>query len=320
MRAINENLVRNVSMRLLMLGAGGVGGYFGARLHEGGADVTFLVRPKRATLLRERGLRIYGVRGELHIQAPKLLVSGDTALETFDAVIVSCKAYDLDASIDAIRPYVGPQTLVLPLLNGIKHLETLDAAFGAQRVLGGLAQVSTTIDANGDIKQFTDVQTLVYGARSDAQSPGAEALDRALKQGKFDARLSRTIMLEMWEKFVLLCSLAGMTCLLRATVGELAATQDGAQLMNRMLDDCSATAAAADFRPREKYMTSIRGVLTQAGSPLEASMRRDLEAGGRTEGDHVVGDMLRRATAAGVDSPLLRAAYCHLQAHEQRIS
>jgi 2-dehydropantoate 2-reductase len=258
------------------------------------------------------------VRGELHIQAPKLLVSGDTAQEMFDAVIVSCKAYDLDASIDAIRPYVGPQTLVLPLLNGIKHLETLDAAFGAQRVLGGLAQVSTTIDANGDIKQFTDVQALVYGARSDAQLPGVEALDRALKQGKFDARLSRTIMLEMWEKFVLLCSLAGMTCLLRSTVGEISATQDGARLMNRMLDDCSATAAATDYRPREKYMTSIRGVLTQAGSPLEASMRRDLEAGGRTEGDHVVGDMLKRATAAGVDSPLLRAAYCHLQAHESR--
>ena len=125
-------------------------------------------------------------------------------------------------------------------------------------------------------------------------------------------------MLEMWEKFVLLCSLAGMTCLLRSTVGELAATQDGARLMNQMLDDCAATAAAAGHRPREKYMASIRGVLTQAGSPLEASMRRDLEAGGRTEGDHVVGDMLKRANEAGIDSFLLQAAYCHLQAQQQR--
>ncbi|MBC7984514.1 MAG: 2-dehydropantoate 2-reductase, partial [Candidatus Obscuribacterales bacterium] len=252
-------------MKLLMLGAGGVGGYFGARLHEGGANVTFLVRPKRAALLRDRGLRIYGVRGELHIKEPKLLVSGEPTNQMFDAIIVSCKAYDLDSSIEAIRPYLGSSTLVLPLLNGIKHLDTLDAAFGAGRVLGGLAQVSTTIDANGDIKQITDTQNLIYGARSEAQQGGAEALDRALKQGKFDARLSRNIMLEMWEKFVLLASLASMTCLMRATVGEIAATADGAKLMSRTLDDCAAVAAAAGYSPRANYMTSVRGMLTLLG-------------------------------------------------------
>jgi len=310
--------MRCLYMKLLMLGAGGVGGYFGGKLHDGGADVTFLVRPKRAATLRERGLRIYGVRGELHIKQPKLLVAGDAAQHSFDAVIVSCKAYDLENSIEAIRPYLGPQTLVLPLLNGMRHLETLDAAFGMQRVLGGLAQVSTTIDANGDIKQFTEVQNVFFGPRHDNQNGAAEALEKTLKQGNFEARLSRTILLEMWEKFVLLCSLASMTCLMRAKIGEIAATQDGAKLMNQILDDCVATAAAADNRPRDKYMTSIRGVLTQAGSPLEASMRRDLESGGRTEADHIVGDMLKRARQAGVESPLLQAAYCHLQAQQAK--
>jgi len=305
-------------MRLLMLGAGGVGGYFGAKLHDGGADVTFLVRPKRATVLRERGLRIHGVRGELHVDQPKLLISGEHCEQPFDAVIMSCKAYDLETSIAAIRPYTGPNTVVVPLLNGLKHLDTLDAAFGAQRVLGGLAQVSTTIDADGDIKQFTEIQALAYGPRSDAQLATAEDLDKALKLGNFDARLSRDIMLEMWEKFVLLTSLAAMTCLMRANVGEIAATQDGVALMNRTLDDCAATATAAGHAPRGKYLANVRAVLTQTGSPLEASMRRDMEAGGRTEGDHVVGDMLRRATAAGIDAVTLRAAYCHLQAHEGR--
>ncbi len=307
-------------MRLLMLGAGGVGGYFGARLHEGGAEVTFLVRPKRAAILRERGLRIYGVRGELHIKEPKLLVSGVSAQETFAAVIVSCKAYDLNSSIEAIRPYVGLHTLVLPLLNGMKHLDTLDAAFGVHRVLGGLAQVSSTIDANGDIKQLTDTQSMVYGARSEAQQAGTEALDAALKKGNFDARLSRNILLEMWEKFTLLTSLAAMTCSMRANVGEIAATQDGAQLMSRMLDDCASVANAAGYMPRANYLTSVRGVLTQKDSRLEASMRRDMESGGATEADHVVGDMLRRASEAGIDAPLLRAAYCHLQAYEARRS
>jgi 2-dehydropantoate 2-reductase len=304
-------------MRLLMLGAGGVGGYFGARLHEGGADVTFLVRPKRAAVLRDRGLRIYGVTGELQIK-PQLVVSGESPGQNFDAIIVSCKAYDLDDSIKSIEPYAGTQTLIVPLLNGMKHLDTLDAAFGANRVLGGLAQVSTTIDANGDIKQFTDVQNIFYGARNDAQHAAAERFDQAIKPGQFVTRLSRDIMLEMWEKFVMLCSLASMTCLFRAKVGEIAATPDGAKLMLSTLEDCCAVAKAAGHPPREKFLASIRGVLTQTGSPLEASMRRDLEAGGRTEADHIVGDMVRRATAAGIDAPLLRAAYVHLQAHEAR--
>jgi 2-dehydropantoate 2-reductase len=305
-------------MQLLMLGAGGVGGYFGARLHEGGADVTFLVRPKRASILRERGLRIYGVRGELHIKEPKLLIAGELVEQSFDVVIVSCKAYDLDSSIEAIRPYVGPQTLVLPLLNGMKHVDTLDVAFGTDRILGGLAQVSSTIDANGDIKQLTDTQSLVYGARSETQQGGVERLDRALQQGNFDARLSHNIMLEMWEKFTLLTSLAAMTCLMRSNVGEIADTQDGSDLMSQMLDDCAAVGKAAGFAPRANYMTSVRGVLTQKSSVLEASMRRDMEAGGATEADHVVGDMLKRARAAGIESTLLAAAYCHLQAHEMR--
>ena len=307
-------------MKLLMLGAGGVGGYFGARLQEGGANVTFLVRPKRAALLRERGLRIYGVRGELHLKELQLIESGAPyrAGTHFDAVILSCKAYDLNSSIDSIRPYVASDTVVVPLLNGLRHLEVLDNAFGADRVLGGLAQVSSTLDSNGDIKQITDVHTLIYGARDESQTAAAEALDRTLKLGEFDARLSRNIMLEMWEKFVLLASLAGMTCLLRANIGEIAATKDGVRLMSQMLDDCAAVAQAAGHPPRANYMASIRGVLTQPGSPLEASMRRDMEQGRVTEADHVIGDMLHRAETTGIDSTLLRAAYCHLQAHERR--
>jgi len=305
-------------MKLLMLGAGSVGGYFGLRLQQGGADVTFLVRPKRAAQLRDRGLRIYGPRGDLHMNQLQLLESGAAARGSFDAVLLSCKAYDLQSAMDAVRPYLGANTAILPLLNGLQHLEVLDQAFGAERVLGGLAQVSATLDADGDIKQLTDVQALVYGARSAAQAAAAGALDSALQLGKFESRLSRNILVEMWEKFVLLASLAGMTCLMRANVGEIAATQEGAALMLRMLDDCAAVAAAAGNAPRANYMTPIKAMLTQRNSLLEASMRRDMEQGRATEADHVVGDMLRRAIAAGVESELLKSAYCSLQAYEHR--
>jgi len=305
-------------MKLLMLGAGSVGGFFGLRLLEGGADVTFLVRPKRAAQLRGRGLRLYGPRGELHLKQLQLLESGAAPQATFDAVILSCKAYDLPGAMDSVRPHLGVNTIILPLLNGLKHLEDLDQAFGAARVLGGLAQVSATLDADGDIKQLTEVQALVYGARSPAQAAAAAALDSALQLGKFESRLSRNILLEMWEKFVLLASLAGMTCLMRANVGEIAATQDGAALMLRMLDDCAAVATAAGNAPRPIYMAPIKALLTQRNSLLEASMRRDMEQGRATEADHVVGDMLRRARAAAIESGLLKAAYCSLQAYERR--
>jgi 2-dehydropantoate 2-reductase len=305
-------------MKLLMLGAGSVGGYFGGRLHEGGADITFLVRPKRAAQLRERGLRIHGPRGDLHLGPLQLLESGAAAKGSFDAVILSCKAYDLDSAIASIHPYVGTSGVVLPLLNGLSHLDALDRDFGAARVLGGLAQVSATLDANGDIQQLTDAQSLIFGARNEVQAAAAGALEDALKVGKFEARLSRNIMLEMWEKFVLLTSLAGMTCLMRANVGEITGTQGGAALMVRMLDDCAKVGAAAGYTPRSNYLASIKALLTQAESPLEASMRRDLEQGRATEADHVVGDMLRRAQSAGIESQLLKAAYCNLQAYEQK--
>jgi 2-dehydropantoate 2-reductase len=305
-------------MKLLMLGAGSVGGYFGGRLQEGGADITFLVRPRRAAQLRERGLVIHGPRGKLHLQKLQLLESGAAAEGSFDAVILSCKAYDLRSAIESIHPYVGADSVVLPLLNGLSHLDVLDQSFGAGRVLGGLAQVSATLDAQGDIQQLTDVQSLIFGARTEAQAPSAGALESALKMGKFEARLSRNIMLEMWEKFVLLASLAGMTCLMRANVGEIAGTQDGAALMVRMLDDCAKVATAAGSAPRANYLASIKTLLTQANSPLEASMRRDLERGRATEADHVVGDMLRRAQSAGIESQLLKAAYCNLQAYEHK--
>jgi 2-dehydropantoate 2-reductase len=305
-------------MRLLILGAGSVGGYFGGRLQAGGADVTFLVRPNRAAQLRERGLRIYGARGELHLQPLQLLEPGAAAHGVFDAVILSCKAYDLQGAIDSLRVYMSRDTVIFPVLNGLKHLDALDQAFGAERVLGGLAQVSATLDERGDVKQLTDIQTLVYGARSGAQTAAVAALHDALQLGAFEARLSRDIMLEMWEKFVLLTSLAGMTCLMRANVGDIAATQDGTALMRRMLEDCAAVATAGGNTPRANYLSSIAAVLTQANSPLHASMRRDMEQGRATEADHVIGDMLRRAQAAGIESTLLSAAYCHLQAYEHR--
>jgi 2-dehydropantoate 2-reductase len=301
-----------------MLGAGAVGGYFGVHLQEAGADVTFLVRPERAARLRDRGLRIYGACDEVRVKELQVIESGTPHDANFDAVIVSCKAYDLSSAIQAVRPYVGPDTVVLPLLNGLKHLDALDSAFGTRRVLGGLAHISTVLDGNGDIRQLTKTNVLIYGARDATQVAAVEALGRTLKLASFSAQLSNDIMQEMWEKFVVLAVVAGMSCLMRSTIGEIAATKDGAALTLQLLSDCAAIASAAGHAPRMSYMNWIRPGLTNTGSALDASMRRDLEQSRATEADYTIGDLLQRAKAVGIESPVLRAAYCQLQTYEQR--
>jgi 2-dehydropantoate 2-reductase len=298
--------------RFLVLGAGAVGGYFGGRLAEAKADVTFLVRPERAAALNERGLIIESPFGDL-----RLKVQVATA-DTLDGVLA--KAHDLDQSLAAIRPAVGPGTAILPVLNGLRHLDQLDAAFGPERVLGGVAYIAATLTAERTIRHLNRVHGIAFGERSDAVSRRLEAIARAFASTPVNASISDNILLDMWEKFVMISSLAGMNCLMRGSVGDILAADEGESLMLELLAECQAVATASGFPPRAGHREQCRAMLTERGSNFSASMRRDLEAGLRTEGDQVLGDMLRRARANGIDAPLLRTAACHLQVHERRLA
>jgi 2-dehydropantoate 2-reductase len=304
--------------RYLVLGAGAVGGYFGGRLADANADVTFLVRPARAAALNERGLVIESPMGIL--RRPVRVVTADTLTEVFDTVLLTAKAYDLEQAIAAIRPAVGPETAILPLLNGLGHLDLLDAAFGAEQVLGGVAHIAGTLTAEGIIRHLNRVHGIAFGERSGAISHRIEAIARDFASTSVSASASENIMLDMWEKFVMISSLAGMNCLMRGSVGDILAADEGGSLMLELLAECEAVATASGFPPRAGHREQCHAMLTERGSNFSASMRRDLEAGLRTEGDQVLGDMLRRARAKGIDAPLLRTAVCHLQVHERRLA
>ncbi|MFD1703023.1 2-dehydropantoate 2-reductase [Methylopila henanensis] len=301
-------------MRLLILGAGGIGGYYGARLAEAGVDVTFLVRPARAERLARDGLVLTSPLGD--VRRPVALVT--QASETFDAVLLSCKAYDLDSAIDAVRPAVGPETLVLPLLNGVRHLDTLDAAFGRERVLGGVAHIGVTMAADGTIRHLNKLHRFVLGPRDPAQAARATALHAELLKGGFAPELSADVMQDMWEKFTMLATFAGLTCLMRAPVGAIMQADDGPAIAKALLDECAAVSAANGHVPREAFLAQSLGMLTAAGSPATASMLRDVENGGRTEHDHILGDLRDRGRAAGVAVPTLALAYAHMQAYAAR--
>ena len=305
-------------MRLLILGAGATGGYYGGRLAKAGADVTFLVRPARAEALRRDGLHIESRKG--NIDTPVAAITRDAITAPYDAIILSCKAYDLDAAIEAIRPAVGAETLILPLLNGLQHLDSLDAAFGAKHVLGGTCHISVTLSPDGIVQHFSPFDALTLGARANAQAERCRALYQVLSSGGFEVRYSDDVVRAMWEKWVLLATLAGMTCLMRGNIGEIVATTGGAQQINHFIDECCATAAAAGATPREEALAQTRNVLTDPSSSMSASMRRDLERGARIEADHILGDLLSRAAAAGVPTPLLATAYRHVQVYQNRLS
>ena len=305
-------------MRILVLGAGAVGGYFGGRLAEAGRDVTFLVRAPRAATLAEKGLKVDSALGDF--QVPVKVATADRVGGPYDLVLLTAKHYDLDAAIDAIRPGVGPGTAVLPLLNGLIHLDRLEAAFGRDRVLGGVAYVGAVLLPDGSIRHVNRMSGIAFGERGGGISERAKAIEQQFANTPVAAPANDNILQEMWEKFVVMGAMAGMNCLMRGNVGEIVATEEGEALMAEALRECQTVAEAAGFAPRPQSRDRVQALLTERGSVNSASMRQDLEAGRRTEADAILGDMLRRARHFGVSTPLLRAAWCHLQVHENRLA
>jgi 2-dehydropantoate 2-reductase len=303
-------------MRILVVGAGAIGGYFGGRLLQAGADVTFLVRPKRAAELADAGLVIKSPLGDVTLKNPAA-VQADKLSEKFDVVLLSCKAFDLDDAIKSFAPAVGPNTAILPLLNGMRHLDTLDQKFGRAGVLGGLCAIAVTLNEKREVVHLQPLQSLTFGERDGKMTDRVRAIAEIMAKGNFGSKTSDDVIQEMWEKWVFLASLAASTCLMRTSVGNILASPGGRDFVLGMLDECSAVAAAEGHAPRPPFLERTRGMLTAEGSPMTASMFRDIKAGAPVEADHVIGDLIARGDAAKVPVPKLRTAYTHLKAYER---
>lgn len=307
-------------MRILILGAGGTGGYFGGRLAQAGVDVTFLVRPARAAQLQRDGLVIRSPLGDAtfpvqHVTAEALPALA--AADPFDLVVLSCKAYDLDSSIQAIAPAVGPRTSVLPILNGLRQYAALDARFGRDAVMGGLCFISATKDADGAVLHLARPARLTFGEREDVGlSARVLAFAAACVQGGVDHVASENIRQEQWVKYTFLTALAAATCLRRADIGTIMGSEGGEDFLRALYAECVAVAdASGEPIPASAQETAL-AALTQPGSALKASMLRDLEAGQQVEADHIVGNMLARARGFDQQAPLLAQAFDSLQAYQ----
>ncbi len=303
-------------MRILVVGAGATGGYFGGRLAQAGRDVTFVVRPARAAQLRQNGLQIVSPHGDATLQ-PAVVTAGEIA-GPYDLVLLSVKAYALDQAMSDFAPAVGPDTMIFPVLNGMRHIDLLAARFGEAAVLGGVCRVATTVDAQGRIVQLAGFQELGYGERDGTKSARVAALDGVMQGAGFQVWASTRIMQDMWDKWVFLASLGGITCLMRGTIGEIEAAPGGADLSKQMLQECVAVATAEGYAPAESYLAGITANLTARGSKMASSMYRDLQNGGAVEADQIIGDLLARARRLNVETPLLAAAFVNLKVYQQR--
>ncbi|MDM0022274.1 ketopantoate reductase family protein [Variovorax saccharolyticus] len=304
-------------LRILVLGAGGTGGYFGGRLAESGADVTFVVREARRKTLSEQGLRIESPFGDAQL-AVKTVVASELR-PVYDAVILTCKAYDLDAAIATIAPALAPDGYVLPFLNGKAHMDVLNEKFGPHRVLGGTAKIQATVTPTGAIRQFNDWRTLVFGEQSGEITGRVRALAALFEAAKgVEVFAVADIVQRMWEKLVHLSTAAAMTCLMRSNVGEIVRTPHGREIFLDQLRCGAAIAAANGYAPSAAFMKSWEETFSQQDSQYSTSMLRDIERGGQTEAEHILGYMLDKAVNSAIACNTLLLAYTHVKAYEQR--
>lgn len=303
-----------MTLRILVLGAGAVGGYFGGRLLQAGADVAFLVRPARAAALAAHGLRIASPCGDATLPVRAVTEAGPG----WNIVLLACKAYDLSAAIAAIRPAMQGDVAVLPVLNGIAHLDALDAAFGAGAVLPGLAKIQATLGADGVVRHLNDWRFLGFGERGGEMTPRATALAAmvAAAPGVLGGALP-DIMHRLWEKLVHLGTAAIGTVLLRANVGEIVRA-GGAPFLHEVLARNAAIAAANGHPMTSAFLDEYRALFADPNSAYATSMLRDLEAGSAIEAEHVIGHLHDAARDAGIPADIHATALLHARAYAAR--
>jgi 2-dehydropantoate 2-reductase len=307
-------------MTILVIGAGATGGYFGARLALAGRDVEFLVRPHRADQLRERGLRITwpDAGSEMEMARPRVLRAGALPRPA-DIVLLSVKATALDQAVADFAPAVGPQTLVIPFLNGMAHLDTLNERFGDSAVLGGVVFISATANDDGDIVVLAPGASLTIGSQDGTRSSRLQAAYDQLSGAGFDASISDEIIALMWQKWVFIATVGALTCLMRGTVGDIVAVPGGRDLGPAILAEATSVSASAGYPVPEAVTAETTRRITRDGSTVTSSMSRDVAAGRPAEAEAILADLARRGTQLGITTPLLDLAAMQLRVYNNRL-
>ncbi|UOE76960.1 ketopantoate reductase family protein [Parageobacillus thermoglucosidasius] len=301
-------------MRILVIGAGAVGGYFGGRLLEKGVDVTFLVRERRKKQLQERGLVIHSVHGDAALE-PKLLVTGEKA-DPFDVIIFSNKAYHLPEAIRDAKPYAGAKTIILPLLNGMAHMNMLWNEFGKENVLGGICFIETTLNEHGEIVQTSASHDVRFGEWSGERTERIVALEQLFSGCNARFRSSEKIVTDMWNKYLFITAMSGVTTLFRAPVGPIRSGKYGQEIIYGLLKEIAAVMRAHGAPIADDIEEQQLAQFNRIEAAMKSSMQRDMEKRQLIEADHLQGYLLSLAEQYNIATPLLKMVYHNLKIYE----
>ncbi len=297
-------------MKILILGAGAIGGFFGAHLMKSGANVSFLVREKRKDELKKSGINIFSINGELKVN-PKLL-DKNLSGQHFDVIILTNKSYDLIESIREIKPYVN-KTVIIPLLNGMAHYEILDKEFGKEKIFGGTAYISTAMNNYGSIQQITSRASIKFGPRTQKNINIANEFYEICKETEFECDFSDHIELDLWRKYVLIGATAASTVLFQKPLGEISATTYGKSLIIEIHEECKKIVLSKGYDIGIEATNYNLKLITDKGSLLKASMLRDFESGKKTECEHILGYLIELAERNNLQCDLIKAAHTRIQ-------
>ena len=297
-------------MKILILGAGAIGGFFGAHLMKSGANISFLVREKRKDELKKSGINIFSINGELKVN-PKLL-DKNLSGQDFDVIILTNKSYDLIESIREIKPYVN-KTVIIPLLNGMAHYEILDKEFGKEKIFGGTAYISTAMNNYGSIQQITSRASIKFGPRTQKNINIANEFYEICKDTEFECDFSDHIELDLWRKYVLIGATAASTVLFQKPLGEISATTYGKRLITQIHEECKKIVLSKGYDIGIEATNYNLKLITDKGSLLKASMLRDFESGKKTECEHILGYLIELAKRNNIQCDLIKAAHTRIQ-------
>lgn len=303
------------SPNCLVLGLGAVGTYIGAHIAATGIPVTFLVRPGKTDVATENGIQATSPDGSFEAANVRFT---DRVDSTYDLVVLSCKTYQLDSAINSVRPAVGKNSIVLPFLNGTTHIALLDQAFSREQVWGGVAHFSVIKRSPTHVERLSPNDILITGPRGGAGSDLVQKLFDHLANRGMTARVSNQITYDMWEKWVFIVTLAGMTSLMRGAVGEIASQSGGPELAKAMFAEAGFVASAVGYEPNPEFIEQSITLLTNEASSYKASLLRDIEQGNRTEVEGLMADFVGIAKSQTIDCPLLELATLHIKVYEAR--
>ena len=304
-------------MKVLILGVGGLGGFFGAHLQKTNCDVTFLVTDKTKKLVSETGIKILSDFGNFKINP--ILITKKSLKINYDVIIISCKAYHLDEAIADLKP-TQKNAIIIPLLNGQAHISKLEKAFKRENVFGGVAHVSSNTTSPGEIKHVGKIKRLTFGSRYEVNKNIANEFYQLCRKADFQTMLSDNIDHDIWEKWIFIATIAGSTTLFQTSIDNISKKPNGKIFIQNLWNECINISKENGYELRAEAKSLHEDLLFKSDVPFKASMLVDMEKKLMTEHEHIFFEFIKLGKKKKLNTSLLETCHLNMNIYEDNLN